>query len=118
LSPEQVAGELAVATLMVFPTRGDNSPNAVKEAVVAGLPVVASAVGGIPDYVFPDANGLLFPPGDRAGLLAAIHAACGHPRFGHGQVDDQALARVRADLSADRMGEAFFETYRHVAARP
>ncbi|MGH7989236.1 MAG: glycosyltransferase, partial [Limisphaerales bacterium] len=46
LTPPQVAQELSAATMMIFPTLADVSPNAVKEAVVAGVPVVGSAVGG------------------------------------------------------------------------
>src|SRR5262249_46510833 len=62
--PHEVAGELVSPTMLLLPTRADTSPNAVKEAVVSGVPVVASRVGGIPDYVFPDKNGLLCQPGD------------------------------------------------------
>ena len=53
LQPSEVAAELQTATLFLFPARVDNSPNAVKEAVVAGVPVVASDIGGIPDYAHP-----------------------------------------------------------------
>ena len=65
LLPHEVAKELETATILLMPTRADTSPNAVKEAVVAGLPVVASTIGGIPDYVVHGKNGLLFPPGDQ-----------------------------------------------------
>ena len=47
LTSEQIMAELAESTMLVYPTLCDNSPNAVKEAAVAGVPVVASAVGGI-----------------------------------------------------------------------
>jgi len=71
----EVAEEMAQATMLLFPTRVDNSPNAVKEAVVRGLPVVASAVGGIPDYVSPGQNGLLFPAGNLGEFTQSIRAA-------------------------------------------
>src|SRR5213593_2483162 len=59
LSPSQVAEELATATISVLPTRADTSPNAVKEAVVAGVPVVSTRIGGVVDYLIDRENGLL-----------------------------------------------------------
>ncbi len=111
LTPPEVAGELAAATMMICPTRADVSPNAVKEAVVAGVPVVASAVGGILDYVFPGENGVLFPAGDGAQLVEAIRAACRHPLFSQGKVESSSLVRTRAYLSPELMGRRFRETY-------
>jgi glycosyltransferase involved in cell wall biosynthesis len=111
LPPAAVADELRTATLLLFPTRVDNSPNAVKEAVVAGLPVVASDVGGIPDYVAPGENGLLFKSGDLTGFIEAIRQACRHPLFRCGRVVPESLAASRDYLSPKRMGERFLEAY-------
>jgi glycosyltransferase involved in cell wall biosynthesis len=110
----EVAGELGEATMMLCPTRADVSPNAVKEAVVAGVPVVGTNVGGIPDYVFPDLNGVLCAPDDAGGFADAIRAACRHSRLGRGEVDAATLARTRAYLSPRLMGEKFHEIYRRL----
>jgi glycosyltransferase involved in cell wall biosynthesis len=115
LSAPEIAREMAVATMMVYPTRCDNSPNAVKEAVVAGLPVVASAIGGILDYVWPDLNGALFEPGSVNACLEAIQSACRHPLFSRGLVEVAALNNARDYLSADRMSRRFVELYRLAA---
>jgi glycosyltransferase involved in cell wall biosynthesis len=114
LPPAAVAAELAETTLAVLPTRADTSPNAVKEAVVAGVPVVATRVGGILDYVFPGANGLLCDAGDVGGLTEALREACHHPLFSQGLVDAATLTRTRDYLSSARMGTNFFEAYRAV----
>jgi glycosyltransferase involved in cell wall biosynthesis len=117
--PREVAQELETATLMLLPTRADVSPNAVKECVVAGVPVVASSTGGVPDYVFPGKNGLLFPPGDLEGFVAALRTAVQHPLFSRGQVDAAALAQSRDYLSAARMARNFLTAYRMaVVKRP
>ena len=111
LLPSEVATELETATMLLMPTRADNSPNAAKEAVVAGVPIVASLVGGIPDYVVHGKNGLLFPPGDLEGFVQAIRAACAHPLFSRGQVDPETLTRKREYLSPELMAKKFLAAY-------
>jgi len=112
-----IARELSTATLLVLPTRADTSPNAVKEAVVAGVPVVASNVGGIPDYVIPGENGFLFKSGDKAELVAMIRAAVVHPLFSRGLVTPSSLARNREYLSPARMAQLFLSAYHEAQKR-
>jgi glycosyltransferase involved in cell wall biosynthesis len=50
----------------------ENYPHTVVEALAVGCPVIATAVGGVPEVVADGANGLLVPPGDPAALAAAI----------------------------------------------
>jgi len=117
LSPADIARELSATTIFLLPTRADNSPNTVKEAVVAGVPVVASEVGGIPDYVIPGENGFLFPPGNQAQFVRAIRAAVGHPLFSRGLVTPASLARSREYLSPARMAQSFLSVYESVKKR-
>ena len=116
LQPADVARELSRATIFLLPTRADTSPNAVKEAVVAGVPVVASRVGGIPDYVRPGENGLLFTAGDQAEFVAAIRAAR-PPAFFPRPGGPAALAASREYLSPARMARSFLSAYQSVAGR-
>jgi len=116
LSSQEVANEMAIATLLLFPTRVDTSPNAVKEAVVAGVPAVASAVGGIVDYVHPGKNGFLFPSNDLIGFVQTIRDACQHPMFSQGEVDLETLNATRQYLSPKTMGERFLEAYEKTLA--
>ncbi len=111
LPPEGVVDELSKATIFLFPTRADNSPNAVKEAAVAGVPVVASKMGAIPDYLLQGRNGLLFETGDLEQFVGAIRAACDHPNFGVGKVELEALEQVREYLSPSRMADSFSALY-------
>lgn len=114
LTAPEIAGELASTTMMIYPTLVDVSPNTVKEAVVAGVPVVASRVGGIPDYVIPDKNGLLFEPGNVEDCIRAIREACRHPLFGQGKVEPETRERMRRYLSPSEMARKFWEAYQHV----
>jgi glycosyltransferase involved in cell wall biosynthesis len=114
LLPHEVARELETAAMLLLPTRADTSPNAVKEAAVAGVPVVASTIGGIPDYIFPGKNGFLFEPNNLPAFIASIRAACAHPLFGQGLVDSGTLAQVRDYLSPKRMAQNFLTAYEAV----
>jgi glycosyltransferase involved in cell wall biosynthesis len=60
------------ADMCVLPSRWDNSPNAVYEAMVAGKAVVASRIGGIPELVADGETGILVPPGEPEPLAQAI----------------------------------------------
>jgi glycosyltransferase involved in cell wall biosynthesis len=60
------------ADVFALPSDFDNSPNVVLEAMAAGLPVVATDVGGLRDYITPPDNGILVPKGSRADLAAAL----------------------------------------------
>ncbi|MFN7920681.1 MAG: glycosyltransferase [Bryobacteraceae bacterium] len=65
-----VTSLLAAAEIYVHSSRSEGLPNAVLEAMAAGLPVVATGVGGVGEAVIRDVTGKLVPP-DRPDLLAA-----------------------------------------------
>lgn len=70
--------------LLVLPSLKEGLPYAVMEAMVAGVPVVATKVGGLPDLVTDGQEGYLVPPADEAALA-------------------EALARVMTDLNTGRV---------------
>ena len=63
---------MPVLDILVLPSLNEGMGRVLVEAMAAGKPVVASNVGGIPDLVQHDHNGLLVPPGDEKALAAAI----------------------------------------------
>jgi glycosyltransferase involved in cell wall biosynthesis len=67
------------ATAFVLPTRGDFYPIALIEAMGMGLPVVTSAMAGIPEMVEPGRSGYLVPPDDGNSLRASLEAIVSDP---------------------------------------
>ena len=60
------------ADASVLPSAWENFPHTVVEALVVGCPVIATAVGGVPEVVVDGENGLLVSAGDAQALAAAI----------------------------------------------
>jgi len=81
----QIATRLAHATMFVLPcTREadgsmDNLPTVIMEAMAAGLPVISTPLGGIPEMVEPGVNGELAPERNPEALSAAIERLIAHP---------------------------------------
>jgi glycosyltransferase involved in cell wall biosynthesis len=117
LTQEQVAAEMERAAMVLFPTRVDTSPNSVKEAVVAGVPVVASAIGGIVDYVLAGKNGITFEAGNLEAFVKSVRAAVAHPLFRAGMVDDEIRKQMSNYLSPAVMRERFLSAYERVLER-
>jgi glycogen synthase len=69
---EQVAGMLGAADVLAMPSRYEELGTALVEGMQAGLPIVASDTGGIPQVIEHGRTGLLVPPGDPEALAAAL----------------------------------------------
>lgn len=123
----QLADELGVADAVVFTGRVPNTedyysvsdlyvqtsfteamPLSVLEAMAAGLPVVSTNVGGLPDVV--QDNGLLIPPGDDEALYTAIKQI-----YTQGKEATQAMSRaslrIVQNYSSEHMARAYEKIY-------
>jgi glycosyltransferase involved in cell wall biosynthesis len=77
-SRDNAAALMPAFDVLVLSSRTEGTPMAILEAMSAGVPVVAFAVGGIPQ-VLGAGSGWLVPPGDIAGLRSAIGDALADP---------------------------------------
>jgi glycosyltransferase involved in cell wall biosynthesis len=62
----------AMASVLALPSHSEGSPNVVLEAMAAGIPVVATAVGGVPEIIEHERTGLLVPPRTPPAMANAI----------------------------------------------
>ncbi len=70
---------LKTSAILVLPSYFENMPNILLEAMAAGMGVVASDVGAIPEMLGYGEGGLLVPPGDRAALSSALDRLLSSP---------------------------------------
>jgi len=103
-----VAAWLRRAELLVHPARWEGFGLAVLEAMLAGLPVVASRVSSTPELVVDRVTGLLVPPDDPAALATAIVAVLDRP----GELGHAGRERARREFSVDRMAGKTIDVYR------
>ncbi len=84
------------STMLALPTREDNCPMVVLEAMAAGLPVAASRVGGIPDLIEDEVTGLLFDPTRPETFLKEVQRILNQPAVAQAMAARaKAMARTR-----------------------
>ncbi len=78
--PRETVLELfRAADASILSSSWENFPHGVVESLAAGTPVIATAVGGVPEVVTDGENGLLVPAGDGGGLTAAVRRYLAEP---------------------------------------
>jgi glycosyltransferase involved in cell wall biosynthesis len=104
----------AMGRMLVIPSRAESLPYVVLEAAAAGMPIIATEVGGVPEIFGPHA-GHLIAPDDIAALVAGLRLALLDPAAAH-HVADEIRARVRAEFSLATMVEGGLAAYREALA--
>jgi glycosyltransferase involved in cell wall biosynthesis len=101
---------LAALDVFAMPSRWEGLPMALLEAMAMSKPVVATRVGGIPDVVRDEANGLLVAPGDPPALAAALRRLLTEPAL-RDELGQQALATVRRHHDVTRTAREYEALY-------
>jgi len=100
--------------LLIVPSRAESLPYIVLEAAAAGVPMIVTQVGGIPEIFGPDA-GALVASGNPAALAQAINQAM-QDRGAKHSASLRLKTRLRALFSADAMSDAILAAYRDALA--
>jgi L-malate glycosyltransferase len=107
---------IAAMDLFVLPSLNEGIPMALLEAMALARPVIASAVGGIPEVVTDRVTGLLVEPGDDRRLAnACLELARNRPWAQ--TLGERARRKVEKDFSHEKNGRALLDIYRQVVRR-
>jgi len=104
----------AMGRMMVIPSRAESLPYVILEAAAAGVPIISTRVGGIPEIFGPQSDQLIAPD-DIGALINAINRALDFPA-GLKQSARSAQARVRAEFSLPAMVDGGLAAYREALA--
>jgi glycosyltransferase involved in cell wall biosynthesis len=96
--------------VLVMPSRAESLPYVILEAAAAGVPIIATRVGGIPEIFGPQSFRLV-PPNDAAALAKALAAALADPEDLM-RASESLKARVRDHFTVDAMVDAGVAAYR------
>jgi glycosyltransferase involved in cell wall biosynthesis len=114
LDREELGACLAGAKVLVLPSRSENFPLAVLEAMQVGLAVVATSVGGIPEAVSNGEEALLVSPNDPGALADALARVLGDDRLRRQLAAAAAVRGRQFTWEAAAMGyEALYATLCH-----
>ncbi len=113
LTAEQMKERFLQSSIFVCPSVMENSPNTIGEAMLLGVPVVASRTGGIPSMVEDGVTGLLFPNENSDMLAEAIDRIWSDPVLA-GKLSGKERSRAHLVHDGNRNYERLLEIYREI----
>lgn len=103
-------GFIKSADALLMPSRWEGLPMTLLESMAAGTPVLATAVGGIPDVIQDGVNGLLYPAGDTAALVSALRRLQNEEGLASG-LATKAMHDARSNYSAEKVAREYQAIY-------
>ncbi|HVQ35978.1 MAG TPA: glycosyltransferase family 4 protein, partial [Pyrinomonadaceae bacterium] len=110
---KDVAPFYAAADVLVLPSHSEGSPYVLLEAMAARVPVVATAVGGVPEMVEDAESALLVPASDPSAMAAAIERVLTDPELAR-RLTENAFNLVETRYSPKTYVSSLVEIYREV----
>lgn len=113
---EGARDRLETADAFVLPSRAENAPISILEAMAAAVPVVGTRVGGVPELIEDGTSGLIVEPDDPAELAGAIERLAADEPF-RLTLGREAARRVATHFAAADFGRRAVELYRELPSR-
>lgn len=114
-TPQQKNAFMQSVDVFVLPTLAEGTPNSIIEAMAHGLPVIASAVGGVPDLVTRE-SGILVTPGDPQSLASAMKLLASDHQLRR-RMGREARARYEKLFSPEVVVPMLMDAYRRTATK-
>jgi glycosyltransferase involved in cell wall biosynthesis len=108
---------LAAADVFALASRWEGNPLSVMEAMAAGLPVVATTAGAVPELVRHGVDGMLSSPGDAAALARSMRATFEMTETTRRAMGNSAAQRARDRFGLAAMASAYADLYRQTISR-
>ncbi len=116
LHHREVREALSHSDILVVPSLSESFGIVTVEGMAAGVPIVASAVGGLPEVVEDGVSGVLVPPGEPRVLARRIEEVCSSPQTWR-QLRAAGMSRVRKRFSIGFMASEFDRVLQSVVER-
>lgn len=104
------------ADIYLHPARAETFPNTILEAMACGTPVIATAVGGIPEQIQDGLTGILVPKGDPEEFAFAIKNLLGSPNLLK-QMGIQANLHVKNNFTLERQLQIYISWFEEIVAK-
>lgn len=113
VSRDELTVELSKSSILALASHEDNCPMVILEAMSAGIPVLASNVGGIPDLVDDGFNGYLCDPADSTSMLRGIEKMLEDPKHAT-ELGENGRRRARERYLPVAVARRHLEIYREI----
>lgn len=113
LGPDALVEELLQANCYIHPSHIENSPNSVCEAMLLGLPIIATYAGGTPSLINNEIEGIMVQDGDPYSLAGAIYELCHNVNLIK-KISENATKKARERHSSDKVINDLLYAYNSV----
>jgi glycosyltransferase involved in cell wall biosynthesis len=110
---EDITPYYAIADTLALPSHSEGSPNVLLEAMAAGVPVVATNVGGVPEIAIAEKSALLVPPREPRLFAAALHRLLTTPELAQ-TLSANAKVRVETHFSPESHAQSLIRIYQEL----